>query len=423
MTMAQDWDIAADLAFLLPAVDDVDADLLAVCDMITAEHGQRGNKAETATTKRKRPSQAKIHQQTIAGIKSKIRELEDQLQEVKNAKALSTCGGKWILIDRNLQLEAHRALQEKQELQYSIAFNRSYINRLVALVRKRPRVQEALVKDWHLFKLPVDPTQRRAAIHAIAEQQRDRKQSQFIISGLINQSQNVLRVRPVLYSRAVKYEVVNYATLPAPHYIVSRALWRVFSSPWKRTIQRSSSTEAILERLDAHTVYERFAETQDGVTSYSCNVRKLFINEPEHLIVYQSVLDDETIPHMSSGAVENESVWISIEPLDDFNCRVKHLVNLIFDADVFPTGKGDTSIEAITKSLGRVKFEQAIPHQDLFVMPRSEIPHALDKFPGFAAIVARRIQFKATLRKAICDAISVFNKTRARRPSSKSREI
>ncbi|KAG9407444.1 hypothetical protein AC1031_002165 [Aphanomyces cochlioides] len=69
-----------------------------------------------------------------------------------------------------------------------------------------------------------------------------------------------------------------------------------------------------------------------------------------------------------------ETVWISIEPVDAFNCS---------------SPKVDKSMEAITKSLGDVKMEQTIPHHDLFVFPGQQIPHWVEKFPGYVALIAR----------------------------------
>ncbi|CAK4738841.1 unnamed protein product [Aphanomyces euteiches] len=277
-----------------------------------------------------------------------------------------------------------------------------------------------LVKDWHIYKLPAEQSQRHRAIHGIADRQRARKSTEYINADLVTQSENIVRVRPVVHAKAqaVKYEVVSYIRLPAPCAAVSRALWQVYAAGDK-TPPSSSSAQVIREQVDEHTIYERFTDTRDGVTSYACTVRKYFADDHEHLIVLQSVLEDEMHPHMASGAVENESVWVAIEPLDDLSCCVKLLVHLIFDASTYPSGKYDRSIEAITESLGDVKLEEKIPPDGFFVTGIL-IPQAVDKFPGYASFVSRRIQLKAALRRAVYEKVRDFQQSTKRYPSSPS---
>ncbi|KAH9182498.1 hypothetical protein AeNC1_015527, partial [Aphanomyces euteiches] len=256
-----------------------------------------------------------------------------------------------------------------------------------------------------------EQSQRHRAIHGIADRQRARKSTEYINADLVTQSENIVRVRPVVHAKAqaVKYEVVSYIRLPAPCAAVSRALWQVYAAGDK-TPPSSSSAQVIREQVDEHTIYERFTDTRDGVTSYACTVRKYFADDHEHLIVLQSVLEDEMHPHMASGAVENESVWVAIEPLDDLSCCVKLLVHLIFDASTYPSGKYDRSIEAITESLGDVKLEEKIPPDGFFVTGIL-IPQAVDKFPGYASFVSRRIQLKAALRRAVYEKVRDFQQS------------
>ncbi|KAH9191043.1 hypothetical protein AeNC1_006986 [Aphanomyces euteiches] len=304
MSVVDDWDFGADLDFLLPGVTDLEADLASVCDLFPAEPVVdlvEPSKAEPAKWTTQRTGKPKVFRQVGA--------LEDQLVHVKYAKSTSGKEGKWATLAKRQRHDARKALDEQQELQEAVEFNDSFIGKLVSLLRKRPRLQfDNLVKDWHIYKLPAEQSQRHRAIHGIADRQRARKSTEYINADLVTQSENIVRVRPVVHAKAqaVKYEVVSYIRLPAPCAAVSRALWQVYAAGDK-TPPSSSSAQVIREQVDEHTIYERFTDTRDGVTSYACTVRKYFADDHEHLIVLQSVLEDEMHPHMASGAVENES--------------------------------------------------------------------------------------------------------------------
>ncbi|KAG9407443.1 hypothetical protein AC1031_002164 [Aphanomyces cochlioides] len=121
------------------------------------------------------------------------------------------------------------------------------MDKFVALVRKKPRVKHDLVHE-----LVAEPKQRRVAIHAIADRQRNCKQSKFILAGLVTQTQNLLRVQTLLHPNAVKYEIVNQVQLSASHNVAGRALWRALTSNWMA--HRSSLAQVVLEKVDKHTV-------------------------------------------------------------------------------------------------------------------------------------------------------------------------
>ncbi|CAK4074677.1 unnamed protein product [Aphanomyces euteiches] len=418
--MADDWDITADLDFLLPGVAEFEADLAFVCDLITAEPATEvvepskppPQTKRTPNSLRRRKQRQPSQRELILQLQKQVGELEDQLKDAKYEASSGDKESKWETLARRQRNQARKALQEQHELQDAVESNGSFIGKLVTLLRKRPRHQEDLVKDWQVYRLPAEPTERRATIHVIAEQQRARKNTEFIVSGLSHRTENILRVRPIVHAtaQAVKYEVTSYVKLPAPCAVVSRAIWQVYAN--ENIPQSSATAQVVHEHVDDHTIYERFTETRDGVTSYGCTVEKYFTDDKEHLLILQSVVEDELQPHMSSGAVENESVWTSIEPLDECSCCVKLLVHLIFSAGTYPSGMYDRSIEAITESLGDVQLEEKIPQDGLFIN-RLHIPQAVDKFPGYASFASRRIQLKAALRKAVYQSVQDYQQSTA----------
>ncbi|KAG9407442.1 hypothetical protein AC1031_002163 [Aphanomyces cochlioides] len=410
MSVVDDWDFGADLDFLLPGVTDLEADLASVCDLIPAEPAvdlvepskaepakrtQRTGKPKSPRSNSKKPQPAS-QRETIQSLQKEVGALEDQLAHAKYAKSTSGKQGKWATLAKRQRHDARKALGEQQELQEAVESNDSFIAKLVSLLRKRPRLQDNLVKTGMSTSFQPSRVKGRELPTALpTNNERARAQTE-----------NILRVRPVVHAKA------QAVKLPAPCAAVSRALWQVYAAG-DNTPPPSSSAQVIREQVDEHTIYERFTETRDGVTSYACTVRKYFADDHDHLIVLQSVLEDEMHPHMASGAVENESVWVAIEPLDDLtavSCCVKLLVHLIFDASTYPSGKYDRSIEAITESLGDVKLEEKIPPDGFFVT-RFLIPQAVDKFPGYASFVSRRIQLKAALRRAVYETVRDFQQS------------
>ncbi|CAK4108260.1 unnamed protein product, partial [Aphanomyces euteiches] len=138
MSLADGWDVAVDLPFVMPSIEEIDVDLISVCELLIAPLVKV---TTTTKTKRKRTSHARLHQTRIDSLQSQIRELEDQLQVAKNAHALKTAESPWAVMARRLRLEVRKALRETRELQAAVDFNRSYIDNLVSLLRKKPRVE------------------------------------------------------------------------------------------------------------------------------------------------------------------------------------------------------------------------------------------------------------------------------------------
>ncbi|CAK4211577.1 unnamed protein product [Aphanomyces euteiches] len=142
MNFVDDWNIAAELAFVMPTIEEIDVDFISVCELITAEDDQL---VELTKTKRKRASHAHLHHARIDSLQSQIRELEDQLQVAKNTHALKRNDCRWAVMARRLSLEVRKALRETRELQAAVDLNQSYIDNLVSLLRKRPRVEFRLL--------------------------------------------------------------------------------------------------------------------------------------------------------------------------------------------------------------------------------------------------------------------------------------
>ncbi|CAK4108247.1 unnamed protein product [Aphanomyces euteiches] len=265
MSGDEGWDVEADLGFLLPDFTVAEADFSAVCDLLAT--GDNGRVTTTPKPKRKRKPAPRVpyeaqQRQAILNLRTEIKVLEDQVEHSKCAVALQKPATPWEALALRQRLEARRVLQEHQELRAAVELNRSYIDKMIALYRKTPRQQEHLAADWQVYRLPAELIPRRAAIQAIAERQHARKDSAYIMAGLINQAENLLRVRFINRSSpdVVHYEESTHSILPAPHDVVSRAIWHVYSR--QEMPRTSNATQVVREWVDDHTLYERLTESR-----------------------------------------------------------------------------------------------------------------------------------------------------------------
>ncbi|CAK4603539.1 unnamed protein product [Aphanomyces euteiches] len=397
MSGDEGWDVEADLGFLLPDFTVAEADFSAVCDLLAT--GDNGRVTTTPKPKRKRKPAPRVpyeaqQRQAILNLRTEIKVLEDQVEHSKCAVALQKPATPWEALALRQRLEARRVLQEHQELRAAVELNRSYIDKMIALYRKTPRQQEHLAADWQVYRLPAELIPRRAAIQAIAERQHARKDSAYIMAGLINQAENLLRVRFINRSSpdVVHYEESTHSILPAPHDVVSRAIWHVYS---RQEMPRTSNATQV------------FANGLTTTLSTNGSLNPAGRREPFLCHSQRSELEDASIPAMASGVVINESVWFTVEPVGTSMCRLKYLVRLVFDANNSPIGKFESSIDVSAQSLDAVKLDQTLSDSSLFASP-SYIPQAIQHFPGFAPFVYQSIQLKAALRATVFGAMREF---------------
>ncbi|CAK4539676.1 unnamed protein product [Aphanomyces euteiches] len=144
--------------------------------------------------------------------------------------------------------EVRKALLDRASLQNTVDANNTLIAKMVALLRKKPRLQDdsdASPEAWQVYKLVAQESLRHAAIHAIADRQYSRKDYAFINAGLIDHTRNVCRMRPVQQpgKSVVQLEIASQVVLGAPCSVVSRAVWQVFNGD--NTLPSSLSAQVV----------------------------------------------------------------------------------------------------------------------------------------------------------------------------------
>ncbi|KAF0703882.1 hypothetical protein As57867_007455, partial [Aphanomyces stellatus] len=180
--------------------------------------------------------------------------------------------------------------------------------------RKKPRLDAVNEATWCDYKLAAQQSLREIGIRAIADRQYRRKDTVLLNAGLVGREDNFFSIGPLESSdmSVAVLQILVHVKLAAPCAVVSRAIWQVTSGETPPPLPSRASVT--IDRLDDWTVYERFAETTaSGLVSHANTVIKFYVEENEgqdsHAIVWRSVLEDALMPHMSKGAVEDESGW------------------------------------------------------------------------------------------------------------------
>ncbi|KAH9070034.1 hypothetical protein Ae201684P_002406 [Aphanomyces euteiches] len=135
--------------------------------------------------------------------------------------------------------------------------------------------------------------------------------------------QDFLRVHPLIRDDGkVVIEAVYHLTVPAPFHPVGKALWDVVNGTHGPDLPGE-------ERMDDFTVYRtlRLANTTGEV--HSNFVRKYFPEDDRDIVLWRSVLNDELIPQMDQGAVNDESGWVVVRAKDAHTCYIQTVLHMV----------------------------------------------------------------------------------------------
>ncbi|CAK4074706.1 unnamed protein product [Aphanomyces euteiches] len=416
MDLTETWDIERDLHFLFASDQTLQDELAIVCDLLatSSEDDEKKSRKRKLRPPLKgcRESFESSRRQELYDLQCQVKVLKDKLEETKLNASLQLCTSRWEKLARRQRNEARKAILEQEDLIDAVNSNNTLIEQLKSLLRKKPRLQ-AIEDEWRVYKLVAHASLRRTAIHAIADRQYNRKDTECINAGLMDRNENFFRVRPLprTNQKSVHLETVIRATLSAPCQVVSRAVWQVFNGE-KTPLSRFG--EVALETLDDFTCYERFTETRDGVTSHSNSVRKYFVDDNEHVIIWRSGLEDALAPRSSLDAIEDDSGWIVIEPVTPSQCRMTFLMHFLFNPAMFPSlgdDKNVVSIESIAAGLGRLQMDRDTTTACLGYFPVTpDVFNGFHKPRGFDPFFERGMQFKDAMENSINSAIRAYQR-------------
>ncbi|CAK5225167.1 unnamed protein product [Aphanomyces euteiches] len=387
MNFEDHWDIETDLGFLISLDAPKEAGPLQIGEHIPSHETKlKQSKSGNPFEIRKR--------QELRSLQRQVQRLEDELEQATLTTSALAKPSPWKTLARQQKSQARKMRQENKHLKDAVCSNKKLISKLTSLVAKRPRVERALTSDWGVYKLEAQSNLRQARIHSIADRQYDCKDTEFILAGLIDNPENFHRIHPVVNAMdqtTVKFEVARQVTLPAPFYVVGQALWKAYSC--EKTQTCAPSAQVIHERVDDHTVYERFTESRHGFTSYANTIRKYYVKDHEHLIVLRSVLEDALTPEMIHGVVVNESAWHSVVPLEGGKCRLSFLLHFVLDTTVGSQRPNHEAIDAVAAAMRKVHGQDSL----------------VETVPGYDPPIDQLLYLKETIKETVNFAVRCFN--------------
>ncbi|KAF0694512.1 Aste57867_14628 [Aphanomyces stellatus] len=438
------WDIACDLPFLIASDVELQTDLVELCDLMDdSSSSTAAAQEDTSTNKRKRrrkPSaapagarnqhQARVRHE-ILDLQQEVELLRRELDETKET-ALHTKGvssskamSPWQKMARMQECHASKALRENRRLRAAVDEQGSFIDKMAKLMRKKPRLDAVNEATWCDYKLAAQQSLREIGIHAIADRQYRRKDTVLLNAGLVGREDNFFSFGPLESSDAsvVVLQIRSHIKLAAPCAVVSRAIWQVTSGEIPPPL--SSRASVTIDRLDEWTVYERFAETNaGGVVSHANTVLKFFVEECDgddsHVMVWRSVLEDALVPHMSKGAIEDESGWVVITPIDDHSCWQSMVLHNRIGPTCYPTpgasilplthaAENATTVDTIAKSLRQLTVEEAPPALGKFLAPTDHAAVDLG-LPLHGPFFERGRQIERAIKSAVNSAIDSYQR-------------
>ncbi|ETV78524.1 hypothetical protein, variant [Aphanomyces astaci] len=422
----ESWDVESDLHFLFANDVELQTDLAAVCDLLDkseSESAAASVSSATATKRKRKPSTAPSgarnpHQsrqrQELEDLQRQVLELKSKLDEAKLHAAFKQEMSPAESLARLRQADAALSLKENKQLKDALDVQNSFIGKLGACLRKKPRHEILSSDDWRVYKLAAQKSLREAAIRAIADRQLRRKDSAFINAGLMDCTEYVFRSRTIKSQNphAVTLEVTMNVELAAPRDVISGAVWHVFSCDTPPGM--SQHTTVFQERLDAFTLYEQFSEVAaGGAMTHSNLVRKFYghdNHDQDHVILWRSVLEDAMVPHMADGTVEDECGWIAISPIDATSCRLAFLLHAVFDPTTLPRGAVDQrSVEAMTAAVDKLNVVDVPRINDgTFPSPTKPTLPSPPQLAEYAPFIERGNQFEIALSVAVNAAIQKF---------------
>ncbi|ETW05265.1 hypothetical protein H310_04229 [Aphanomyces invadans] len=397
------WDGLLDLQFLVDGPSQ-HGDLLSMWDVVDGD--KTGRTCSPPSGKRRRPLRDYHHRAEIRRLREHVEHLKVELARAK-AASRQLDQSVWEKSARRERVEKLRSLEENAQLHAAVKERAVFIEHLKRTLYRKPRwtaLPDATVDAWQSYKLAAQASVRAASIHAIADRQFRRQPHAFIQAGILDRVDDLFRAESVKLAGHILLQVVNHVNFPAPASTVSAACWRTFSdgssSDRRNMLPLPDNATETIEVLDAHTIYERFCQTQGDITGHSNNIRKFFKDEDgRDVIVWRTVLDDALVPHMAQDVVDNTWGWMTCLVQIPLDARVAQEIELSYER-TRPDQRNDSqTIEAILSAIR--SLSRPGPGKS------NHKPHDV-VLPAMRTFLERGRLFETAMKAALNDAIARF---------------
>ncbi|OQS03915.1 hypothetical protein THRCLA_03804 [Thraustotheca clavata] len=337
-----------DIQFLIANDAQLTTDLSQLCSILEADSSdadasEKASESNLAVGTKRKHSQGKQNQFQYRQ-KKQILELRGQVAALQNELALYakpeeiSSSSKWKEIAKTERSSKFNSILENKQLKAAIAQQSTFIETMQRYLHKKTRLElcDLNSEAWKAHTLVASQSLRIAAIHAIADRQYNRMQSTFLRLGLLDQQDDFFRVIPSpQQDGALVMKYVFHNTILAPFDAIGGAIWNVYNGIDPPTL--ATHATLTLEFIDENTVYEVFAHAVPNTAIVHANhVTKRYMEEDKVAIVWRSVLNDERLPQMATGTIQDEYGWCAISKLHDTSCEISfaHFVNSGYDIDI-----------------------------------------------------------------------------------------
>ncbi|OQR91745.1 hypothetical protein ACHHYP_04397 [Achlya hypogyna] len=318
-----DNDFLQDIQFLIATDPQLTEDLSQLCAILDASSSDSDRppiqatlgkrKAPSSDTGRGQPNRFQVRQKKeILRLREQVQALQSELTRSRRVMTPPE-PTKWEAIAKEERQAKTAVLQENEQLKAAVAHQSTFIETMQRYLRKKPRLE--LLRNqssdaWKAYTLAAKTSLRIAAIGAIADRQYSRQQSTFLRLGLVDRTEDLVSIKPMVKSDGtVIMEYIYHLQLPAPFDAIGAAAWQVFSGADGPSCPPDATQE--VEIIDDDTSYETFVRPvpHSARVVYSNRITKRYAEDGRHLIVWRTVLNDERMPQMAAGCVEDECGW------------------------------------------------------------------------------------------------------------------
>ncbi|OQR97492.1 hypothetical protein THRCLA_06928 [Thraustotheca clavata] len=279
--------------------------------------------------------------QEILQLRDDVVALQGRLAELK-AKSASPPPSDvtfWAGIAKQELLTKTEALQENAHLRSEVDRQMTFVESMMALLRKRPLLpvegKDSHMAEWKQFKLAASQNLRIAAIHAIADREYSKQQSAFLNAGLYPQmNEEVYRTEAKPQPNgSVLAKFIVRTRFDVPVDVISVPFWNVITT--NRGIDVPENAIQTTECIDADTYYHQYhtaVQMNCVITPVHLNMIFKRYEEPTRKVfVWRSVIEDALVPHMSTGVKGVQYGWATIEPVpeDPDSCDFTFLCHVL----------------------------------------------------------------------------------------------
>ncbi|CAK4158989.1 unnamed protein product, partial [Aphanomyces euteiches] len=123
------------------------------------------------------------------------------------------------------------------------------------------------------------------------------------------------------------------------------------------------------QRMDDNTLYRTLRLANATGEIHSNLVRKYYPEDDRDIVLWSSVLNDELIPHMDHGAVNNESGWLVVEAKDAHSCCIQTILHMVDTRGI--CGRLET---------GEIVVDSWNAMNSMTLLPRGQEPQPIQSF-------------------------------------------